>query len=119
MTTAETLTTTESSNTAVPLRVLVAEDDPMFRKILKNWLENWGYPVTLAEDGTQAWAILQQEDQPELLILDWVMPGIDGAEICHRVRARQRTPISTCCWQRLVTQVPTLSPDSKPEPTTT
>ena len=68
--------------------VLVAEDDPMFRRILKHWLESWGYPVTLAEDGTQAWEILQQDSQPELLILDWVMPGVDGAELCHRVRAR-------------------------------
>lgn len=72
--------------------VLVAEDDPMFRTILKRWLETWGYPVTVAEDGEQAWAILQQEAQPELLILDWVMPGVDGAELCHRIRARQRAP---------------------------
>jgi diguanylate cyclase (GGDEF)-like protein len=74
------------------LSVLVAEDDPMFRKILKNWLESWDYRVTLAEDGEKAWAILQQETQPEMLILDWVMPGFDGVEICRRVRARQRTP---------------------------
>jgi two-component system cell cycle response regulator len=92
MTMQETLTVPESLKPSEPLRVLVAEDDPMFRRILKSWLENWGYQLTLAEDGTQAWEILQQEPQPELLILDWVMPGIDGAEICHRVRARQRTP---------------------------
>jgi len=72
--------------------VLVAEDDPMFRRILKSWLENWGYQLIMVDDGTQAWEVLQQEPQPELLILDWVMPGIDGPEICHRVRARQRTP---------------------------
>ena len=63
----------------------------MFRKILKNWLESWGYRVTLAEDGEKAWNLLQQETQPELLILDWIMPGVDGAEICHRLRARQNT----------------------------
>jgi len=72
--------------------VLVAEDDPIFRTILTRWLETWGYAVTIAEDGEQAWKILQQEAQPELLILDWVMPGVDGAELCHRIRARQRTP---------------------------
>jgi two-component system, cell cycle response regulator len=72
--------------------VLVAEDDPMFRRILKSWVETWGYQVTVAEDGEKAWNILQQETQPELLILDWVMPGIDGAELCHRIRARQSTP---------------------------
>lgn len=73
-------------------RVLVAEDDPMFRKILKSWLENWGYGVIVAEDGTVAWNILQQERPPELLILDWVMPGIDGLELCRRIRERQTTP---------------------------
>jgi CheY-like chemotaxis protein len=52
----------------------------------------WGYRVTLAEDGKKAWEILQQETQPELLILDWIMPGVEGAEICHRIRARQKTP---------------------------
>ena len=82
--------TTETSEPSA-FRVLVAEDDPMFRRILKHWLETWGYSVMLAEDGTQAWEILQQDSQPELLILDWVMPGVDGAELCHRVRARART----------------------------
>jgi len=74
------------------LGVLVAEDDPMYRKILKNWLESWGYRVTLAEDGEKAWQVLQHEAQPELLILDWVMPGADGLQLCHRIRERQRTP---------------------------
>jgi len=72
--------------------VLVAEDDPMFRKILKSWLENWGYRVIVADDGTAAWNILQQERPPELLILDWVMPGIDGLQLCRRIRERQTTP---------------------------
>ncbi len=92
MTMPETLTVPDSSSPSTALSVLVAEDDPMFRRILKSWLENWGYRLTIVEDGTQAWQVLQQEPQPELLILDWVMPGIDGPEICHRVRARQRTP---------------------------
>lgn len=72
--------------------VLLAEDDPMFRKLLQRWLDNWGYQVTLAEDGEKAWRILQRELQPELLILDWVMPGIDGAELCRRIRHRHMTP---------------------------
>jgi diguanylate cyclase (GGDEF)-like protein len=66
--------------------VLVAEDDPMFRKILTVWLGRWGYRVLLAEDGTTAWKMLQEKDAPELLILDWVMPGIDGPELCRRIR---------------------------------
>lgn len=72
--------------------VLVAEDDAMFRRILQSWLESWGYRVTLAEDGSKAWAILQQELPPELLILDWMMPEIDGVELCRRIRDRQGSP---------------------------
>ena len=72
--------------------ILVAEDDPMFRKILESWLTTWGYRVVVAEDGAKAWDILQQEHPPELLILDWVMPGIDGTELCRRIRERQRPP---------------------------
>lgn len=72
--------------------VLIAEDDPMFRRILQSWLENWGYCVQVAEDGGEAWKILQQERCPELLILDWMMPQVDGIELCRRIRERQRSP---------------------------
>lgn len=73
-------------------QVLIAEDDAMFRRILQSWLERWGYKVIVAEDGAKAWSILQQEHPPELLILDWVMPEIDGTELCRRIRERQRSP---------------------------
>ena len=48
--------------------------------------------MIVAEDGAQAWSFLQHEHPPELLILDWVMPGIDGTELCRRIRERQRSP---------------------------
>jgi two-component system, cell cycle response regulator len=73
-------------------RVLVAEDDAMFRRILQSWLENWGYKVTLAEDGAKAWEILQRTVPPQLLIFDWMMPAINGVELCHRVREQNRSP---------------------------
>jgi diguanylate cyclase (GGDEF)-like protein len=73
-------------------RVLIAEDDAMSRKILQSWLENWGYKVTVAENGAIAWNILQREHPPELLILDWVMPEIDGVELCRRIRDKQHSP---------------------------
>jgi two-component system, cell cycle response regulator len=73
-------------------RVLVAEDDAMFRRILQSWLETWGYRVTLTEDGAQAWKALQQEPHPQLLILDWMMPKTDGVELCRKVREQNRTP---------------------------
>jgi two-component system, cell cycle response regulator len=71
-------------------QVLIADDDAMSRRILQSWLESWGYQVVVAEDGDIAWSILQQEHAPEMLILDWVMPGIDGIELCRRIRERQK-----------------------------
>lgn len=73
-------------------RVLVAEDDAMFRRILESWLTTWGYEVTMAEDGAEAWAILQQEIRPQVLILDWMMPAINGLELCGKVRERNQIP---------------------------
>jgi two-component system cell cycle response regulator len=74
------------------VRVLVAEDDPMFRRILESWLQNWGYRVTLAEDGATAWNLLQSEPPPQLLILDWVMPKMNGVDLCRKIRDQNRTP---------------------------
>jgi two-component system cell cycle response regulator len=73
-------------------RVLVAEDDAMFRRILQSWLENWGYRVTLAADGAKAWTILQQDRPPQLLIVDWMMPVMNGLELCRKVRERNQIP---------------------------
>ncbi|HTV16873.1 MAG TPA: diguanylate cyclase [Acidobacteriaceae bacterium] len=72
--------------------ILIAEDDPVFRKILRIWLEEWGFGVKVAEDGDRAWEILRQDQPPQLMILDWVMPGIDGPELCRRMRAASRGP---------------------------
>jgi len=73
-------------------RVLIAEDDPMLRKILRSWLEGWGYQVTAVEDGAKAWEILQQDPAPQVLILDWMMPTVDGLQVCRLVRERDRLP---------------------------
>jgi len=72
--------------------VLIAEDDPMFRKILTVWLGRWGYRVLVTKDGTEAWNRLQQGDAPELVVLDWVMPGIDGPELCRKIRGMSNAP---------------------------
>jgi len=72
-------------------RILIAEDDPMFRRILQSWLQQWGHDVTVADNGSSAWTILQQEQSPDLLILDWMMPEIDGLELCRRIRADRRS----------------------------
>jgi two-component system cell cycle response regulator len=70
--------------------ILVAEDDPIFRRLLQSRLESWGYRVTTVEDGAQAWELLRQPTAPDLIILDWLMPGVDGIELCRRIRAMQR-----------------------------
>ena len=70
--------------------ILIADDDPLSRVILQTWLEKWNFNVIVAENGVKAWDILQQENAPELLILDWVMPGLEGIELCRRIRQRRQ-----------------------------
>jgi diguanylate cyclase (GGDEF)-like protein len=70
--------------------VLVADDDAVCRLLLQNTLGGWGYHVVVAEDGNAAWQVLQGEDTPALALLDWMMPGLDGPEICRRLRRQQR-----------------------------
>jgi diguanylate cyclase (GGDEF)-like protein len=72
--------------------VLVAEDDPLFRRLLLSKLQAWNYHVVVAEDGDKAWLALQQPDAPSLLLFDWMMPGMDGLELCRRVRQREDGP---------------------------
>lgn len=68
------------------MNILIAEDDAVSRRILEQTLTNWKYDVTVAKDGEEAWEILQRSDAPMLAILDNMMPGMDGFEICRRVR---------------------------------
>jgi|SRR5438477_5543883 len=68
------------------MKVLIAEDDAVSRRLLHAGLARWGYEILVAGDGTEAWRMLHQE-RPALLILDWLMPGMDGLEICRKARA--------------------------------
>jgi DNA-binding response OmpR family regulator len=68
------------------MKVLIADADPASRSLLVSLLEQWDFQVILAVDGQQAWDILQRPDAPKLVILDWMMPGIDGFEVCKLVR---------------------------------
>lgn len=69
------------------LRVLVAEDEAVSRLLLTRTLESWGYRVSVARDGDEAWQILQSAESPLLAVLDWVMPGMEGIDICRRLKA--------------------------------
>lgn len=66
---------------------MIAEDDALSRISLQRILSNWGHDVLTAEDGLQAWEAMRRDDPPMLAILDWMMPGMDGLEVCRRVRA--------------------------------
>ena len=68
------------------MRVLIAEDDPISRRLLETNLERWGHDVEVCADGSGAWEILQKPGAPRLVILDWMMPGLEGTEVCRRVR---------------------------------
>jgi len=68
------------------MKLLIAEDDVLFVKVLGQVLAQ-DHEVIVTRDGNEAWAVLQSPDAPRLAILDWVMPGLSGPEICRRVRA--------------------------------
>jgi two-component system, cell cycle response regulator len=71
------------------MRILIAEDDLTSRKVLESTLLKWGHEVTPTSNGSEAWTILQQESAPSLAILDWMMPELDGLEVCRRVRLKK------------------------------
>jgi len=74
------------------MKILIADDDSITRRLLETILSKWGYQVMIAQDGDEAWRVLQGEGAPKLAILDWMMPGLDGVEICRRARQRMDTP---------------------------
>ena len=70
------------------MRILVAEDDAVSRRLLESLLLKWGHRVVLTASGNEAWEILTGEHPPSFVILDWMMPGMDGSDICKRLRLR-------------------------------
>lgn len=73
-------------------KILVAEDEVTFRHMLKTFLTKWGYEVEVVNDGLEAWGVLQRENRPRLALLDWMMPNMDGVEICRAIRERKADP---------------------------
>lgn len=68
------------------MKILIAEDNAFSRTLLKKTLTKAGYDVVAAENGDVAWEILQQDDPPKLALLDWMMPGLSGVDLCRKVR---------------------------------
>ena len=68
------------------MRILIADDSIVSRHLLDATLRKWGYDVVVACDGNEAWQILESPDAPKMAILDWMMPGMTGPEVCRKVR---------------------------------
>jgi sigma-B regulation protein RsbU (phosphoserine phosphatase) len=72
------------------MRAVIADDDRLTTAMLAPAMETLGFDVTVVHDGESAWATIAAESAPSLAILDWMMPGIDGPELCRRIRAASR-----------------------------
>lgn len=70
------------------MKVLIADDEPVTLKMLEFLLKKWGYETISVLDGNIAWEILTSESPPQMAILDWMMPGKEGADICRHLRAK-------------------------------
>src|SRR5271169_2192380 len=74
------------------MNVLIADDDPVSRRLLQVSLSNAGYQVAVASNGAEALRLLEQNDGPRLAVLDWMMPEMDGVEVCRIIRKAAREP---------------------------
>jgi DNA-binding response OmpR family regulator len=68
------------------MRILLAEDSPVYRHLISGHLKERGFDLVIAKDGAEAWNLLQQPEAPTLVLLDWVLPEIDGIELCRKIR---------------------------------
>ena len=76
------------------MRILIADDERMSTLMLGKTLEQWGFEVVVAHDGIAAWEHIVGASPPAVAIVDWEMPGLDGVELCRRVRAANlATPV--------------------------
>ena len=74
------------------MKILIAEDDLVTSRVLEKRLLKWGYNVSVARDGEEAWKMVQDEYSPQMVILDWMMPGMSGLEVCKKIRELDREP---------------------------
>jgi serine/threonine protein kinase len=76
------------------MKVLIAEDNPLWRNLLERNVSNWGFDAVIAQNGREAWEILQRADAPRLAVLDWEMPEMDGIDVCKRVKQSENLPFT-------------------------
>ncbi len=75
-------------STIAPFTILLAEDSAIYRRLVETHLKDWGFGLVCVNDGKEAWKILSRADSPRLALLDWVLPEVDGIELCRRLRGR-------------------------------
>lgn len=68
------------------MRVLIADDDAATRFLLADLIASWGYQVETASDGAEAWRAMESPTRPPIAVLDWMMPELDGLEVCRRIK---------------------------------
>jgi len=86
----ETHTRDKSEGSPVtPMKILLAEDSPVYRHLISESLKEWGFDPVVVEDGSEAWRLLKGPDAPRLIVLNWMLPGIDGIELCRRIRKHE------------------------------
>ena len=76
------------------MKLLIADDNPVWRKLMQAAVAPWGYRVVIAENGREALAVLQSDDPPRLALLDWLMPDIEGVEVCRRIKQNPEHPFT-------------------------
>ena len=74
------------------MKILIADDEPVSRRMLHSFLEKWGFEVLSAEDGNAAWETLKPVDAPRMALLDWMMPGQNGVDVCRVLRKQRPQP---------------------------
>lgn len=72
------------------MKILVVDDEQISRRILETLLKKWGYETISANNGSKAWELMQGPEAPNLIISDWMMPNMDGTELCEKVRGIER-----------------------------
>ncbi|MBL7175656.1 MAG: diguanylate cyclase [Desulfobacteraceae bacterium] len=73
------------------MKVLIAEDDLVSSRLLETYLDKWGYDVLVTSDGNEAWEAIQGPEAPSLVISDWMMPNMDGLDLCRKIRQMKRS----------------------------
>ena len=74
------------------MRILIADDEPVSRRVLQGLLVKWGYEVVVVADGYAGWEYLKEVDAPRMALLDWMMPGLNGVDVCRKLRATRPQP---------------------------